>query len=148
MNMRDSFDMVSERWYSELNHYVPDASIIVVGLRWDKDVTLSLINNPVSTQEALDLCKKINAYAYIESSIVTASDVLNAFNVAVTTGTSTVLKQNGITNVSNSNHIMKHLTGTVKYFNETLANKSKRRLSSIITSLFQSKPDKTIELGL
>jgi GTPase SAR1 family protein len=143
MNRRDTFNTISEKWYPELHYAHPKVPIIVVGLRWDKDSTLNLTDTPVNTQEALDICKKINASAYIESTITTPSDAVNVYNVAVTTGISAALKQNGIT--VHSNHLMNHLVGPIKYFNMPT---KKGRLSNLLTSIFNTKPDNTVELEL
>jgi hypothetical protein len=156
MNIRDSFDIISEKWYPEVHYHVPKASVIVIGLRWNSDTDDTI--DPVSTKEALDLCKKINACAYIEASVVSANNLVSAFNVAVKTGLSAALKQDGISTSHNSNnnsknHLMNHLVG-VKYFNGTPSatlspSKPKRnRLSNILTSIFQSKPNRTDEIGL
>jgi GTPase SAR1 family protein len=153
MNSRRTFNNIVNKWYPEVHRYEPDASVIVIGCRWNRDSDNTI--DSVSTEEALDVCNRINACAYVEAPIVSASDLVNAFKVAVTTGVSATLKQNGICSSHNINNDLinqLNLIESVKYFNETVKSsllepsRTKRSLSKIITSIFQSKPDKTDEI--
>jgi hypothetical protein len=161
--VRRTFDNAYTRWYPEVSYHAPNVPIILIGLRWE----LSASNvRTVTTQEAIDVCKQINASAYIETSAVYASDIVNAFNVAITTGVSVVFNQNGINNTaslnkhSSENHLMKYLIGEVNYFNGNLSTtnspsspksklRHKRSFSMLpsISSIFQSRPNKILDIS-
>jgi hypothetical protein len=84
MNSRSTFNSIFNKWYPDVHHHKPDALVIVIGYRWNRDNTDNTIDR-VSTEEVLDVCSRINACAYVEAPIVSAGVLMNAFDVAVTT---------------------------------------------------------------
>jgi Ras family protein A len=85
----DSLDNVTEKWYSEVNHFCPTVPTILVGckadLRGDPKVTEELRKtgqSPVSPEQGEEIRKKINARKYMECSAKTNQGVRDVFEAA------------------------------------------------------------------
>lgn len=70
-----SFDNVRTKWVPELEHYVPDAPLLLVGTKADlreNENTLKQLRerrrSPISYEQGLQLSKEIKAVAYLECS--------------------------------------------------------------------------------
>lgn len=66
---------VKEKWWPEINHFLPDVPFILVGNKLDlrnNPETIKILResngHPVTEQEALKLAKKIGAHRYMECS--------------------------------------------------------------------------------
>lgn len=86
----DSLKNVKEKWWPEINHFLPDVPYILVGNKLDlrsdpKTIeTLKHLNrHPVSQQEGEKVAKKIYAHRYMECSAKYLVGVRNIFEEAV-----------------------------------------------------------------
>jgi len=85
-----SFENITEKWHIEIQHYSPDAPIVLVGtksdLRNDPDVLKELgqqNQKPVDSSEAKKLARDIGARCYIECSAMTQQNIKEIFDEAV-----------------------------------------------------------------
>jgi Ras-related C3 botulinum toxin substrate 1 len=75
-----SYDNILSKWIPELIKNCPTASIILVGTKLDlRQGRLK----EISYSKGLELCRKINAYSYIESSSITGYGVKRVFDDAI-----------------------------------------------------------------
>eukprot|EP00047_Mylnosiga_fluctuans_P002945 m.226698 g.226698 ORF g.226698 m.226698 type:complete len:191 (-) comp11460_c0_seq1:180-752(-) len=87
---RDSFDNVQAKWIPEMRNFCPKVPYVLVGcksdLRDDPDVVKKLREKNVtvvSAEEGRQLADRIQAYAYVECSAKTRSNVHQVFDSAV-----------------------------------------------------------------
>ena len=84
----DSMENIKSKWMPELNKYLPDALIVLVGTQCDlRDNTVSS-NDPnrirhITTKEGEDLKQRINAYKYIECSALTQLNIKEVFDACI-----------------------------------------------------------------
>jgi len=85
-----SYEAVREKWYREVDHYIPDVPCILVGTKVDlrdenkRDPSTGEID-PVTTEQGKEMQKEINAAAYIEVSALNGKNVERVFKKAVQT---------------------------------------------------------------
>ncbi|XP_035687186.1 ras-like GTP-binding protein RHO [Branchiostoma floridae] len=86
---RDSFVNVADKWVPEIKNYCPKAPFLLVGnkkdLRTDKARRKELAEmkeEVISTEEGLEMAKKVGATAYIECSAKTREGVRDVFESA------------------------------------------------------------------
>jgi small GTP-binding protein len=85
---RASYDAIREKWYPEVNHYVPNIPHILVGTKVDlRDSETADPHTtqyePISTDEGKEMAKSINAAHYIEVSAKLRKGLDKVFKVAV-----------------------------------------------------------------
>jgi small GTP-binding protein len=83
-----SFHSIKEKWYPEVNHYVPDTPYLLVGtkldLREEKKPDPSTGEfEPVTPEQAEEMRKQIKAVGYIEVSAKTRKNLDKLFQMAV-----------------------------------------------------------------
>ena len=77
----DSMENIKTKWMPELNKYLPDALIVLVGTQVDlreNSMTLSTTeprSRHITTREGEELKQKINAFRYIECSALTQLNI-------------------------------------------------------------------------
>ncbi|MEN0652134.1 MULTISPECIES: GTP-binding protein [Hyphobacterium] len=80
VNSRRSFEDVSTVWVPEIRATLPDAPIVLIGLKTDlRTNTYAALSDPVSTAEGEALASAIGATAYRENSALTADGVPGTF---------------------------------------------------------------------
>jgi len=83
-----SYEAVRDKWYREVDHYIPDVPILLVGTKVDlrdenkKDPGTGEID-PVTTEQGKQMQKEINAAAYIEVSALTGKNLKRIFKKAL-----------------------------------------------------------------
>jgi len=83
-----SFDSIKEKWFPEVNHYVPDTPYILVGTKLDlreenaPDPSTGELE-PVTPKEAEEMRKAIKAVKYIEVSSKTRKNLDKLFQESV-----------------------------------------------------------------
>eukprot|EP00057_Strongylocentrotus_purpuratus_P018389 XP_011672863.1 PREDICTED: ras-like GTP-binding protein rhoA [Strongylocentrotus purpuratus] len=89
----DSFEDISEKWIPEVKKYLPKAPIILVGnkkdLQNDKDTIQELLKEnqePVKTEDAQVLAKKIGAIPYLECSAKENKGITEVFETVALAG--------------------------------------------------------------
>lgn len=81
VNSRRSFEDVSTVWVPEIRTALPDAPIILIGLKTDlRTNTYAALSDPVSTAEGEALASAIGAAAYCENSALTAVGLPGTFD--------------------------------------------------------------------
>jgi len=90
VNCPSAFANVTRKWYPEIHHHCPDASIILLATKSDLrdneecNVRLKERELHIITQEqGKELAKEIGAAAYLECSALTGKGVNTVFDVAV-----------------------------------------------------------------
>eukprot|EP01115_Flamella_aegyptia_P002796 TRINITY_DN139_c1_g1_i1.p1 TRINITY_DN139_c1_g1~~TRINITY_DN139_c1_g1_i1.p1 ORF type:complete len:191 (-),score=43.34 TRINITY_DN139_c1_g1_i1:65-637(-) len=85
-----SFENVTAKWYPELMHFCPEVPFILVGTKCDvrNDATeLEKLRqqgqSPVSTEQGMELSKKLKAIKYMECSAKTQEHLKDVFDEAV-----------------------------------------------------------------
>jgi small GTP-binding protein len=83
-----SFASIKEKWYPEVNHYVPDAPYVLVGTKLDlREAGLpdpsTGESDPVTPEKAEEMRKQIKALKYIEVSAKTRKNLQTLFAEAV-----------------------------------------------------------------
>jgi GTPase SAR1 family protein len=77
----DSMDNIKTKWMPELNKYLPDALIVLVGTQVDlrensmTQGTTDSGSRHITTREGEELKQKINAFRYIECSALTQLNI-------------------------------------------------------------------------
>ena len=77
----DSMENIKTKWIPELNKYLPDALIVLVGTQVDaRQDSLTTANTDqrsrhITTREGEELKQKINAFRYIECSALTQLNI-------------------------------------------------------------------------
>lgn len=85
---RGSFDAIKEKWYPEVNHYVPKIPHILVGTKVDlrdsetPDPHTTLFE-PITAEEGKEMAKSISASSYLEVSAKMRNNLDKVFSVAV-----------------------------------------------------------------
>lgn len=88
----DSLENILSKWIVELNLYIPNVLIVLVGTQVDLRDTARVNLEPsdsnfkqrhVSTKEGEEMCKRIKAYRYIECSALTQLNVNEVFNSCI-----------------------------------------------------------------
>lgn len=90
----DSMENIKTKWMPELNKYLPDALIILVGtqcdLRDQSSTTNNVLNNSqqqqqryITTREGEELRQKISAFKYIECSALTQLNIKEVFDSCI-----------------------------------------------------------------
>jgi len=84
-----SYDNVLLKWYPELKHHCPDATILLIGtkidLRDDANITAQLYAkgySPFSKEQGKSLGRKIKALKYLECSSLTQQGLRRVFDEA------------------------------------------------------------------
>eukprot|EP00010_Vexillifera_abyssalis_P008003 CAMPEP_0201544428 /NCGR_PEP_ID=MMETSP0173_2-20130828/1031_1 /ASSEMBLY_ACC=CAM_ASM_000268 /TAXON_ID=218659 /ORGANISM="Vexillifera sp., Strain DIVA3 564/2" /LENGTH=312 /DNA_ID=CAMNT_0047952531 /DNA_START=59 /DNA_END=997 /DNA_ORIENTATION=- len=85
---KDSFDSIEEKWYPEINHYLPDVPYILVGSKVDLRDAGEKDKNAETTvyvtkEQGQELAEQIEAVRYIELSSKTRQGLEEAFAIAV-----------------------------------------------------------------
>jgi len=85
-----SFENVRAKWFPEVSHHCPNAPIVLVGtkldLREDKETIEKLKEkklSPITTTQALQMTKDINAVKYLECSALTQKGLKQVFDEAI-----------------------------------------------------------------
>ena len=78
----------SEKWAPEVEHFCPGAPIVLVGtksdLRHDPRTIEELAKSreaPVTTEAAMQVCKKLNMYDYVECSALKKQNIREVFEL-------------------------------------------------------------------
>ena len=83
----DSMENIKTKWMPELNKYLPDALIILVGTQVDlRDQSNNNNNNSqrhIKTREGEELKQKISAFKYIECSALTQINIKEVFDSCI-----------------------------------------------------------------
>lgn len=79
-----SFANVSAKWLPELQHYCPDARIVLCGLK--SDLRADGAANQVPAEKATQLVKQNGLYAYMECSALTSQNLTNTFDTVIRAG--------------------------------------------------------------
>ena len=84
-----SFENISEKWTPEVQHFCPNAPIILVGNKKDlrnddttKQELAKTKEEPVKAEEGRSMAERINAFAYMECSAKTKEGVREVFETA------------------------------------------------------------------
>jgi len=85
---RSSYEAIREKWYPEVNHYVPHIPHILVGTKVDlRDSETADPHTteyePISTKEGKEMAEQIKAARYLEVSAKTRKGLDKVFEVAV-----------------------------------------------------------------
>jgi len=85
---RGSYDAIREKWFPEVNHYVPNIPHILVGTKVDlRDSETADPHTtqyePISKEEGLAMAKQIQAAKYLEVSAKTRNGLNKVFKTAV-----------------------------------------------------------------
>jgi len=101
---KSSYDAIKEKWFPEVNHYVPNIPHILVGTKVDlRDSQTAdphtTLYEPISKELGLELAKEIGAAKYLEVSAKTRKGLTKVFKVAV----ECVLEARGVTTKSGDN---------------------------------------------
>jgi len=85
---RESYDAIREKWFPEVNHYVPNIPHILVGTKVDlRDSETADPHTteytPISTKEGKEMAEQIKAAKYLEVSAKTRKGLDKVFKVAV-----------------------------------------------------------------
>lgn len=85
-----AFENIPNKWIPEARHFCPNVPIVLVGLKKDLRNDESTIKQlkkdeqkPVSRRDAVEMAKKIDAYAYVECSAKDYNGVEDVFFTAV-----------------------------------------------------------------
>jgi len=86
---RQSYEAIREKWYPEVNHYVPHIPHILVGTKMDlRDSETADPHTteyePISSKEGQEMAEQIKAAKYLEVSAKTRKGLDKVFEVAVT----------------------------------------------------------------
>merc|ERR1719215_750260 len=85
----DSMENIKTKWIPELNKYLPDALIVLVGTQVDaRQDSLTTANTDqrsrhITTREGEELKQKINAFRYIECSALTQLNIKEVFDSCI-----------------------------------------------------------------
>ena len=83
----DSMENIKSKWMPELNKYLPDALIVLVGTQCDlRDTATNETtgrSRHISTKEGEELRQRINAYKYIECSALTQLNIKEVFDACI-----------------------------------------------------------------
>lgn len=85
----DSMENIKTKWMPELNKYLPDALIVLVGTQVDlrESALTTTSTDPrsrhISTREGEDLKQKIGAFRYIECSALTQLNIKEVFDSCI-----------------------------------------------------------------
>lgn len=85
----DSLENITEKWIPEINEYLPDVPVILVGNKKDlrndvhtkKELSLTK-QKPVTWEEGREMAEKINAFAYLECSAKNKDGLRDVFEAA------------------------------------------------------------------
>jgi len=96
---RASYESIREKWYPEVNHYVPNIPHLLVGTKVDlRDSETADPHTtqyePITAEEGKEMAKSINAASYIEVSAKLRKGLDKVFKVAV----QCVMEARGVTN--------------------------------------------------
>eukprot|EP00005_Dracoamoeba_jomungandri_P001986 CAMPEP_0174250010 /NCGR_PEP_ID=MMETSP0439-20130205/322_1 /TAXON_ID=0 /ORGANISM="Stereomyxa ramosa, Strain Chinc5" /LENGTH=260 /DNA_ID=CAMNT_0015329971 /DNA_START=66 /DNA_END=848 /DNA_ORIENTATION=+ len=85
---RGSYDAIREKWYPEVNHYVPNIPHILVGTKVDLRDTQTADPHtteyePISKEEGEEMARQISASKFLEVSAKTRKGLDKVFEVAV-----------------------------------------------------------------
>lgn len=85
-----SFDNVTEKWNSEIRHFCRDVPVMLVGLKHDLREDTKTIGEllkteekPVTTEEGIELAKKMGYFGYYECSAKTNQGVRETWEIAM-----------------------------------------------------------------
>jgi len=90
---KTTYESIQEKWYPEVEHYIADVPIILVGTKLDlreneiPDPSTGLFD-PVSHEEGKELMKEIGAHAYVELSAKTGDNLESLFQKVLEIGKS------------------------------------------------------------
>lgn len=89
INSHSTLENIPAKWVPETNHFCPNASIVLVGIKKDTRNDPNEIKrlheiklDPVTSQEGQAMAKQIHAFAYIECSAKTKEGVREVFETA------------------------------------------------------------------
>ncbi|GAM25692.1 hypothetical protein SAMD00019534_088670 [Acytostelium subglobosum LB1] len=99
-----SYEAIRDRWAPEVNHYIPDVPLILVGTKTDLREAQHPDPNsgkfePVTADMGTSMAKQIGAPFYLEVSAKTRTGLEEVFNTAI----DQVLKSRGDTKVDTAN---------------------------------------------
>jgi GTPase SAR1 family protein len=78
-----SYDAIREKWYPEVNHYIPDVPSLLVGTKMDMREADKDNSDNVSKAQGEKLAKEIESEEYLECSAKTTQGLAAIFNRAV-----------------------------------------------------------------
>lgn len=78
-----SYDAIREKWYPEVNHYIPDVPSLLVGTKMDMRESDKDNSDNVSKAQGEKLAKEIESEEYLECSAKTTQGLAAIFNRAV-----------------------------------------------------------------
>jgi len=81
----NSLENVCNKWYPEISHYCKDVPFILVGTKLDLRDTDDFKDESISTEEALEVAKKLNAAAYFEVSALKQNNIKEVFDQVLRT---------------------------------------------------------------
>lgn len=90
-----SLENVVERWSPELRHFCPRVPILLVGTRKDLRDARKSDSAVVTYEQGQDICKKIGATKFLESSALTGENVKTVFDEAIVCALRGQLKRAG-----------------------------------------------------
>jgi len=98
-----SFENVTSKWYPELMHFCPDVPFLLVGTKADVRCEASELDKlrqqgqqPISTEQGLDLAKRLKATRYMECSAKTQENLKEVFDEAVRCVLQPIKKKKGM----------------------------------------------------
>ena len=85
-----SYENIRTKWFPEVTHYCPNASLLLVGTKLDLRADPSSVQNlqdkklvPVTTAQGEKLCKEIKAVKYLECSALSRQGLNEIFQEAI-----------------------------------------------------------------
>ncbi|KAN0009088.1 hypothetical protein ACTFIU_008980 [Dictyostelium citrinum] len=85
-----SFSNILDSWVDELNEHCPNTPIVLVGTQMDLKSNSVILDRlcerkqlPISTQQGIELAKKINAFDFVECSALTQRNLHLVFERAI-----------------------------------------------------------------
>lgn len=84
LGSRSSFEAVTERWLPEIRHHLPQAPIILIGMKADlRDDPSWVYSDPIPREECDALAGQIGSAAYHENSAVTQAGLAQTFQTMI-----------------------------------------------------------------
>ncbi|EGC38963.1 hypothetical protein DICPUDRAFT_75463 [Dictyostelium purpureum] len=86
-----SFENIYEKWFSEINHFCPGVPIVLVATQMDLRTNQIILDRlaerklvPVTTDQGLEMARRIKASEFIECSALTQKNLHQVFEKVIT----------------------------------------------------------------